>query len=149
MRPGLLKLTILSLSGDVADDRFFHKTNDSDATQFALLFPRIPAHRTCRSHSRFNTLYLWLTRRRAMHSLGGFLDHLPAVLHGWVLSTWDLCFQGAFRLIHYSSCLGSNEGPSRQLTKEEMDAQAGTFATCASRIHSNALHSIATFLPTR
>lgn len=30
--------------GDVADDRFFHKTNDSDATQFALLYPRIGAH---------------------------------------------------------------------------------------------------------
>ncbi|PFH51887.1 hypothetical protein AMATHDRAFT_141323 [Amanita thiersii Skay4041] len=29
---------------DVADDRFFHKTNDSDATQFALLFPHIGAH---------------------------------------------------------------------------------------------------------
>jgi hypothetical protein len=29
---------------DVADDRFFHKTNDSDATQFALLCPRIGAH---------------------------------------------------------------------------------------------------------
>lgn len=29
---------------DVADDRFFHKTNDSDATQFSLLFPRIGAH---------------------------------------------------------------------------------------------------------
>lgn len=33
-----------NLTGDVADDRFFHKTNDSDATQFALLFPRIGAH---------------------------------------------------------------------------------------------------------
>ncbi|KAF5388642.1 hypothetical protein D9757_004795 [Collybiopsis confluens] len=29
---------------DVADDRFFHKTNDSDCTQFAILFPRIGAH---------------------------------------------------------------------------------------------------------
>jgi len=29
---------------DVADDRFFHKTNDSDATQFALLCPGIGAH---------------------------------------------------------------------------------------------------------
>ncbi|KJA23587.1 hypothetical protein HYPSUDRAFT_137554 [Hypholoma sublateritium FD-334 SS-4] len=29
---------------DVADDRFFHKTNDSDATQFSILFPRISAH---------------------------------------------------------------------------------------------------------
>ncbi|KAK0188790.1 peptidase M50B-like-domain-containing protein [Armillaria mellea] len=29
---------------DVADDRFFHKTNDSDATQFSILFPRIQPH---------------------------------------------------------------------------------------------------------
>lgn len=29
---------------DVADDRFFHKTNDSDATQFSLLYPIIGPH---------------------------------------------------------------------------------------------------------
>ncbi|KAG6909039.1 hypothetical protein DXG01_002313 [Tephrocybe rancida] len=29
---------------DVADDRFFNKTNDSDATQFALLYPRVGPH---------------------------------------------------------------------------------------------------------
>jgi hypothetical protein len=32
---------------DVADDRFFRKANDSDATQFSLLYPRIPAHGAC------------------------------------------------------------------------------------------------------
>ncbi|KAL1747932.1 peptidase M50B-like-domain-containing protein [Schizophyllum fasciatum] len=32
------------LPGDVADDRFFHKVNDSDATQFSLLFPALSAH---------------------------------------------------------------------------------------------------------
>ncbi|KAG6813160.1 hypothetical protein H0H92_013567 [Tricholoma furcatifolium] len=32
------------IQGDVADDRFFNKTNDSDATQFALLYPRIGPH---------------------------------------------------------------------------------------------------------
>ena len=31
-------------AGDVADDRFFHKTNDSDATQFSLLYPAIGPH---------------------------------------------------------------------------------------------------------
>ncbi|TRM65303.1 peptidase M50B-like-domain-containing protein [Schizophyllum amplum] len=31
-------------AGDVADDRFFHKANDSDATQFSLLFPSLSAH---------------------------------------------------------------------------------------------------------
>ena len=31
-------------TGDVADDRFFHKTNDSDATQFSLLYPAIGPH---------------------------------------------------------------------------------------------------------
>jgi len=37
-------MNILFVVWDVADDRFFHKTNDSDATQFALLYPRIGAH---------------------------------------------------------------------------------------------------------
>ncbi|KAL1733214.1 peptidase M50B-like-domain-containing protein [Schizophyllum commune] len=32
------------LTGDVADDRFFHKANDSDATQFSLLWPSLSAH---------------------------------------------------------------------------------------------------------
>jgi len=29
---------------DFIDDRFFKKSNDSDATQFSLLYPRVPAH---------------------------------------------------------------------------------------------------------
>jgi hypothetical protein len=29
---------------DVADDRFFRKANDSDATQFGILFPAVPGH---------------------------------------------------------------------------------------------------------
>jgi len=29
---------------DFLDDRFFHKANDSDSTQFSILFPRIKAH---------------------------------------------------------------------------------------------------------
>ncbi|PCH44228.1 hypothetical protein WOLCODRAFT_26566 [Wolfiporia cocos MD-104 SS10] len=29
---------------DVADDKYFRKANDSDATQFALLYPRVQAH---------------------------------------------------------------------------------------------------------
>lgn len=36
--------SILFVVWDVADDKFFHKTNDSDATQFAILYPRISAH---------------------------------------------------------------------------------------------------------
>ncbi|KAJ3769922.1 peptidase M50B-like-domain-containing protein [Lentinula raphanica] len=32
------------MTGDVADDRFFHKTNDSDCTQFAILYPGIGPH---------------------------------------------------------------------------------------------------------
>uniref|UniRef100_D8Q0G5 Peptidase M50B-like-domain-containing protein n=1 Tax=Schizophyllum commune (strain H4-8 / FGSC 9210) TaxID=578458 RepID=D8Q0G5_SCHCM len=32
------------VTGDVADDRFFHKANDSDATQFSLLWPSLSAH---------------------------------------------------------------------------------------------------------
>ena len=38
--------SILFVVWDVADDKFFHKTNDSDATQFAILYPRISAHGT-------------------------------------------------------------------------------------------------------
>ena len=34
------------LTGDIADDKYFRKANDSDATQFALLYPRIGAHST-------------------------------------------------------------------------------------------------------
>ncbi|KAJ7066745.1 peptidase M50B-like-domain-containing protein [Mycena amicta] len=37
-------MNILFVIWDVADDRFFHKTNDSDATQFALLFPKTSPH---------------------------------------------------------------------------------------------------------
>ncbi|TFK32787.1 peptidase M50B-like-domain-containing protein [Crucibulum laeve] len=37
-------MNILFVIWDVADDRFFHKTNDSDATQFSILYPRIGAH---------------------------------------------------------------------------------------------------------
>lgn len=29
---------------DFIDDRFFKKLNDSDATQFSLLYPKVPAH---------------------------------------------------------------------------------------------------------
>jgi len=29
---------------DIADDKYFRKTNDSDATQFALMFPGVRAH---------------------------------------------------------------------------------------------------------
>ncbi|KAI8996560.1 peptidase M50B-like-domain-containing protein [Trametes punicea] len=29
---------------DIADDKYFRKANDSDATQWSLLYPRIPAH---------------------------------------------------------------------------------------------------------
>lgn len=37
-------MNILFAVWDVADDRFFHKTNDSDATQFAILYPSMGPH---------------------------------------------------------------------------------------------------------
>ncbi|KAJ7449585.1 peptidase M50B-like-domain-containing protein [Mycena latifolia] len=37
-------MNVLFVIWDVADDRFFHKTNDSDATQFAILYPSIGPH---------------------------------------------------------------------------------------------------------
>lgn len=33
-----------ALVGDIADDKYFRKANDSDATQFWLLYPKIGAH---------------------------------------------------------------------------------------------------------
>ena len=30
--------------GDIADDKYFRKANDSDATQWEVLYPRVPAH---------------------------------------------------------------------------------------------------------
>jgi len=37
-------MNILFVIWDVTDDRFFHKTNDSDVTQFSILYPRIGPH---------------------------------------------------------------------------------------------------------
>ncbi|KAJ6581372.1 peptidase M50B-like-domain-containing protein [Mycena capillaripes] len=37
-------MNVLFVIWDVADDRFFHKTNDSDATQFAILYPSTSPH---------------------------------------------------------------------------------------------------------
>jgi len=37
-------MSVFFVVWDVADDRFFHKTNDSDATQFSLLYPRLGPH---------------------------------------------------------------------------------------------------------
>ncbi|KAL1762620.1 peptidase M50B-like-domain-containing protein [Schizophyllum commune] len=37
-------MNIFYVVWDVADDRFFHKANDSDATQFSLLWPSLSAH---------------------------------------------------------------------------------------------------------
>jgi len=37
-------MNIFYVVWDIADDKFFHKANDSDATQFALLFPRTSPH---------------------------------------------------------------------------------------------------------
>ena len=37
-------LTLRLFQGDIADDKYFRKVNDSDATQFGIMFPSIPAH---------------------------------------------------------------------------------------------------------
>ncbi|TFK71661.1 hypothetical protein BDN72DRAFT_427164 [Pluteus cervinus] len=37
-------MNILFVVWDVADDKFFHKTNDSDATQFSILYPKVGPH---------------------------------------------------------------------------------------------------------
>jgi hypothetical protein len=39
-----MQLTATCSTGDVTDDRFFHKANDSDAAQFSILYPKIPSH---------------------------------------------------------------------------------------------------------
>lgn len=43
--PSRVQLLIIS-PGDIADDKYFRKVNESDATQFALLYPAVPAHGT-------------------------------------------------------------------------------------------------------
>ncbi|KAG8749616.1 hypothetical protein FRC12_013336 [Ceratobasidium sp. 428] len=37
-------MSIFYVVWDFTDDRFFKKTNDSDATQFSLLYPKVPPH---------------------------------------------------------------------------------------------------------
>jgi len=37
-------MNIFYVVWDITDDKFFHKANDSDATQFAILYPRVTAH---------------------------------------------------------------------------------------------------------
>ncbi|CAE7217298.1 unnamed protein product, partial [Rhizoctonia solani] len=37
-------MSIFFVVWDFTDDRFFKKLNDSDATQFSLLYPKVPAH---------------------------------------------------------------------------------------------------------
>ncbi|KAB5594965.1 hypothetical protein CTheo_1598 [Ceratobasidium theobromae] len=37
-------MSIFFVVWDFIDDRFFKKLNDSDATQFSLLYPKVPAH---------------------------------------------------------------------------------------------------------
>lgn len=37
-------MSIFYVVWDISEDRFFNKVNDSDATQFSLLFPHIPMH---------------------------------------------------------------------------------------------------------
>ena len=42
-----LQFHIKFFAGDIADDKFFRKVNDSDCTQFHIMFPRISTH--CKS----------------------------------------------------------------------------------------------------
>lgn len=58
--------------GDVADDRFFQKTNDSDATQFSLLYPGTTPHCKVHLHSQ-DQIH---TNSNGI-SLGGLMDNLP------------------------------------------------------------------------
>ncbi|KAG2136135.1 peptidase M50B-like-domain-containing protein [Suillus cothurnatus] len=44
VRDKLTILLTLFYEGDLTDDKFFRKANDSDCTQFNLMFPRISAH---------------------------------------------------------------------------------------------------------
>lgn len=45
------ELTLDFLVGDIADDKYFRKANDSDATQFFFLYPQLGAHCTSLSSS--------------------------------------------------------------------------------------------------
>ncbi|EPT01312.1 hypothetical protein FOMPIDRAFT_1049021 [Fomitopsis schrenkii] len=46
-------MNIFYVIWDIADDMYFRKSNDSDATQFARLFPRVPAHADVRRSSPY------------------------------------------------------------------------------------------------
>ncbi|KAG2011599.1 hypothetical protein CC2G_011694 [Coprinopsis cinerea AmutBmut pab1-1] len=83
-------MNILFVIWDVADDRFFHKTNDSDATQFSLLFPKIGAHSIHFSLPSLPGHPITVL----LYSLGHLLDYLPTSFPRWILLARNLRLQG-------------------------------------------------------
>jgi hypothetical protein len=80
-------------SGDVADDRFFHKTNDSDATQFYFLYPSIGPHSLYSLPSCFSVQFI-----RASLSMGCVLGIFFGRCVGGFCFLRYLGFQGAASL---------------------------------------------------
>lgn len=74
-------------AGDITDDKFFRKANDSDCTQFHIMFPGVSAH--CKTNG------ISLSRMYANPcSLGLYVDHI----RGWHLHSvplsWHRVLQG-------------------------------------------------------
>lgn len=102
----------------MADDRFFHKTNDSDATQFAILYPSIGAHRA-------SPLRLQRHCTDFSGRMGRFLDSFPARSSRRFLSIRDHGVQGnECRLQRVNTVV--NPG-LLQRSDAEMTAEAGEF----------------------
>ncbi|KZT65627.1 hypothetical protein DAEQUDRAFT_768688 [Daedalea quercina L-15889] len=54
-------MNIFYVVWDIADDKYFRKSNDSDATQFAMLYPRVPPHADVRrSFSYVAWAVIWI-----------------------------------------------------------------------------------------
>lgn len=91
-------------SGDVADDRFFHKTNDSDATQFYFLYPRIGPHSLHPSYCypcQFTLIYL-----RFFFSMGDVLGNFFNQCVGGLCYLGYYGFQGAASSVLEANPLG-------------------------------------------
>jgi hypothetical protein len=78
-------------TGDLADDKFFRKPNDSDCTQFHILCPSISAHGEV-SPPPLRKLFV----DDIPCSMGGFLDCVPGGGVNRVYVPWDLGLQGWF-----------------------------------------------------
>ena len=101
-RPGAPSLVGSCSKGDITDERFFRKTNDSDCTQFSQLYKAVPPH---------GALFSTFRGQRTGNSTS--LRFLVWALF-WI--TFQLAALGGFVLIGLASF---------KLTQDQMNAEAG------------------------